>query len=195
MILGVRLRLREGRRLTLGVAPLSRAVFALLFGLSLYILLFGVLFEGEASVLRPDNALSWILVVVTAAGLLYEERWTFDGELRTAEGRFGLLFLARKSRLPFSELKEVRIERYRKGSGQEPATGATARSGPWRTIVRLALVAEDGRIIVLDTAGGLRAEELRRTAERIARTCGLPFRASARPSMDASDSSHPWLRD
>jgi hypothetical protein len=177
VILGVRLRLREGRRLTLGVAPSSRIVFALLFCLSLYVLLFGVLFEGEDSVLRAENAAAWLLAIANAAAALYEERWIFDRDRGVMEGRFGILFLYRRRVLPLREIGGIRLEQFRRGSAGEDGNAGSGKR-PWRMIVRLAALDAHGSPIVLDSAGGLRVDELRRTGKRIGQYCGVPFLGS-----------------
>jgi hypothetical protein len=195
--IGSLLTLKErGGRLVLSPSAAFRILFAVLAALSLFTLLSGVLFDGDPTVFTGRNAVPILLVLVTVAALLYDERWIFDARAATLESRFGLLFLSKRRAVPLSGITEIRLIGFTKG---KPGAAALPRDGPLASgagrhatgfgawlerrvmpgMARLTAVDTEGELIVIDTAKAGRIERLGRTGRRIAQYCGLPFTESS----------------
>ncbi len=191
LIGGLSLHERGSDRLELTLPAGHRVLFGLLAALSVFILCFGVLFEGEPTVLMPQNAVAGLLVLAMVFGLVYEDRWTFDRARGRVENRFGTLLLARRTAFPLTELERIGIERFTRGRlGKEPATLAEAampgdsplagtlrprrRWGEQR-FVRLVAVDRAGEVHVLDVGPASRLAQFRARGLRIAGFCGVRF--------------------
>jgi len=193
---GLSLRERGADRLELSLSAVHRVTFAILTGLSVFILFTGVLFEGEPTVLLPRNTVAWILAVIMLFGLLYEERWTFDRAAGRVENRFGLVFLARRKAFPMADLERVGLDRFTRGrladepAGSAAADGAMGRrsDGPFsaalrpsrrrwgeQRIVRLVAVDRAGEVHVLDAGPVYQLARFRTRAMRIAEFCGTKY--------------------
>jgi hypothetical protein len=151
------LRERGPQRLELALSPVHRVAFAVLSALAVFILLTGVLFEGETTVFLARNAVAWILVLVMLFGLLYEDRWTFDLAAGRVENRFGTVVLARRTGFALADLERIGLDRFTRGrlgtaegDGADPgapagdsaspgvagATDAARATGPFGGILR-----------------------------------------------------------
>jgi len=187
---GLRVRERRNGRLVLSLSPAHRVVFGTLTALSVFILFFGVLFEGEPTVLLSSNVVAGLVALTMLFGLIYEDRWTFDRAAGKIENRFGTLPLARRREFPMADLDAIGIERFTRGRLIEPdepsaraetagtlrlAEGTRPRRRPGRRIVRLVAVDRDGRIHVLDMGPAPRLAELRTIGLRVAGYCGVRF--------------------
>ncbi len=201
---GLSLRERGPDRLVLSLSAVHRVTFAVLTALSVFILFTGVLFEGEPTVFLARNTVAWLLVVVMALGLLYEERWTFDRAAGRVENRFGTVFLARRKDFPLADLERVGLERFTRGrltdgptgSGTDGASAEGGRSaGPFsgalrpsrrrwgdQRILRLVAVDRAGEVHVLDAGPVHRIAHYRARAMRIATFCGTKY-------VDATEST------
>lgn len=191
LIGGLSLRERGTERLELTLPAGHRVLFGLLAALSVFILCFGVLFEGEPTVLLPRNAVAGLLVVAMLFGLLYEDRWTFDRAAGRVRNRFGTVFLARRTEFPMTELELIGVDRFTRGRlGEEPAaparsamTGDSPLAGTLRPrrrwgeqrIVRLLAVDRAGGVHVLDAGPAHRLAQFRNRGLAIAGFCRVRF--------------------
>ena len=188
---GLTLYERRPGRLVLALSAVHRIVFGVLSALAAFILCFGVLFEGEPTILLGRNALAMVLALTMLFGLVYEDRWTFDRKAGRVENRFGTLFLARRTGFPIADLERIGLERFTRGSLAEgtggPAVTPALPGGAslpdslrprrrWaQRIVRLVAVDRTGEVHVLDSAGAHRSAEFRSRGLRIAEFCGVRF--------------------
>ncbi len=177
------LKRRPGRRLVLSPSLSYRIGFAVIFAAALFVFLFGVLFEGDASPFAPANTAPLLFVLASGLALLYNDSWIFDRTRGVVENQFGLLLICRRRRFPLLELRGVSVESFRKGHaggamgapGRDP--GEAHRRGVFGRIDRLVARDAQGVVHVLDTARGTHAAALERTGKRIAELCGVPFEA------------------
>jgi hypothetical protein len=188
---GLALRERKPGRLVLTLPVGHRVIFGLLTALAVFILCFGVLFEGEPTILSPHNTVAGILVLAMAFGLVYEDRWTFDRARGRVEIRFGTLFLARRTCFPMVDLERICIERFTRGrlvDEETPAAGAAQpgavpfaeglrprRRWTQPRYVRLVAVDRMGKVRVLDMGSAHGYEQFRNRGLRIAGFCGVRF--------------------
>jgi hypothetical protein len=188
---GLTLSARRPGRLVLTLPAAHRVVFGVLSVLSAFILCFGVLFEGEPTVLAGRNAVAGLLTLTMVFGLVYEDRWTFDRTAGRVENRFGTLFFARRTRFPMADLERIGIERFTRGrlveesatppraapsGGSGVAEGLRQRRRAGRqSIVRLLAVDRGGEVHVLDVGPAHRLAQFRGQGLRIAEFCGVSF--------------------
>jgi len=187
---GLRIRERRNGRLVLSLSPAHRVVFGTLTALSVFILFFGVLFEGEPTVLLSSNVVAGLVALTMLFGLIYEDRWTFDRSAGRIENRVGTLPLARRRVLPMADLDAIALERFTRGRLVEPeappARAAAPGGSPFagalrprrpagRRVVRLVAADRDGRVHVLDMGPAHRLAELRTIGLRVAGYCGVRF--------------------
>jgi hypothetical protein len=190
---GLALHERRPGRLVLALPAAHRIVFGILSALSMFILCFGVLFEGEPTILTSRNTVAGLLVLTMVFGLAYEDRWTFDRAAGRVENRFGTLLLARRRGFPMAELERIGIERFTRGRLAEESpprahvraevSGSSALAEGLRLrrrwtqprIVRLVAVDRTGEVHVLDVGPAHRQELFRNRGLRIAGFCGVRF--------------------
>jgi len=187
---GLVIRERKPGRLVLSLSVVHRIVFGVLSALSAYILCFGVLFEGEPTVLLGRNAVVGLVALAMIFGLVYEDRWTFDRAAGRVESRFGTLLLARRRGFAMADLVSIGIERFTRGRLVEPPEPAARTAAPGgsplagtmqprrrggQRIARLVAVDRDGTVHVLDMGSAHRLAELRAAGLRIADFCGVRF--------------------
>jgi len=181
---GLTLYERRPGRLVLALSAVHRIVFGVLSALAAFILCFGVLFEGEPTILLGRNALAMVLALTMLFGLVYEDRWTFDRAAGRVENRFGTLFLARRTGFPMADLERIGIERFTRGrlveTPEPTASGLAEGLRPRRrwgrqAIVRLIAVDRAGSVHVLEMGPGSRQAEMRSLGLRIAGFCGVRF--------------------
>jgi len=176
-------------RLVLALPAAHRVVFGVLSALSAFILCFGVLFEGEPTVLLGRNAVAGLLTLTMVFGLVYEDRWTFDRAAGRVENRFGTVFLSRRTGFPLADLVRIGIERFTRGRlveesalGAAPPGGSAVaeglrqrRRGGRQSLVRLLAVDRAGEVHVLDMGPAHRLAQFRGRGLRIAEFCGVSF--------------------
>jgi hypothetical protein len=185
---GLALRERRNGRLVLSLPAAHRVVFGILSAFSAFILCFGVLFEGEPTLLLGRNAAAGLLVLAMVFGLVYEDRWTFDRSAGRVENRFGTLFLARRTGFPMADLERIGIERFTRGRlVEEPANDRESAGGRsplaeglrqrrWgQRFVRLVAVDRAGMVHVLELGPAHRLAQFRGRGLRIAGFCGVRF--------------------
>ncbi len=180
-------------RLVLEVSAGVRILFGLLAAVAGLVLCYGVLFEGEPTIFLGRNIAPAILFFATLWGAVQEDRWTFDRAAGRVEGRYGLLFLARRRRWPLAEVERIVVDRFTRGSlAARQAEPAASRGAPspadeirsglrparWQRgqqWVRLLAVLGDGTVLSLDSARGHRLPEFTTRGMRIASLCGAAF--------------------
>jgi hypothetical protein len=173
------LKTRAGGRLVLSPSILYRAGFAVLLLLTLFLSLFGIMFEGEATPLLPQNAAPLLFFLASLVAVFYNDSWIFDRDRGTLENRFGLLPLYRSMRFDLGTLRRVGIESFRKGrlgaGAREGGSEMEHRRGLFTHIDRLVAWDAEDNAHVLDTARGTHRAALERTGRRIAEFCGVPY--------------------
>jgi hypothetical protein len=188
---GLTLHERRPERLVLTLPAAHRIVFGILSALSVFILCFGVLYEGEPTVLTSRNTVAGLLVLTMVFGLVYEDRWTFDRAAGRVEYRFGTLLFARRRGFPMADLERIGLERFTRGrlAEEAPQAAPAAASGGlplteglkprrrWtqRRYVRLVAVDRAGEVHVLDIGQAHRQGQFRNHGLRIAGFCGVRF--------------------
>jgi hypothetical protein len=184
---GLVLRHRGPERLVLALPVAHRIVFGVLSALSVFILCFGVLFEGESTVLLARNAVAGLLVLTMVFGLLYEDRWIFDRAAGRVENRFGTVLLARRGVFAMADLESIGLERFTRGrlveeaapaaapGGSSYAEGLRSRRRGGQRIVRLVAVDRRGEVRVLDMGPSHRLASYRDRGLLIAGFCRVRF--------------------
>ncbi len=102
------------------VSPLMRAANGLIFAV---ILGAEITASGDAG---PSLA-GIAILLVTALGAIFEERWVFDLKTENAHFRFGVVFLAHRRSIPFSSIRGVDIEDFERGFRKQPWTRIVLR--------------------------------------------------------------------
>lgn len=152
----------------------------------------GVFVAGMAM----TGAFSWIpfiILVISVLASLYNDSWIFDKNWKTAEHRFGLLFLFKRKQFLLSDIKELEIRQFIKGSLDylkeqqsksnegatdqyipEIGTGVVGskikkRTGPPPVrFIELNLVLENGKSINLETTKARHYDYFREKSKTIA---------------------------
>lgn len=167
----------------------------LIYGIALWYRIFAaVIFVVLATALisdgTPPSFIGWLLLLLSALGALYEERWVFGGA--GAVHKVGLIFLARKLDLPSSELAGLRIVPYVRGTipgsedeaveNDKALSGAAEAGMPGRKLfswkkpyLLLILEGRDGSEYALDRVPARRREALLSIAREIAPLLGIPL--------------------
>lgn len=173
---------RNGR-LRYGIALWYRVLAALIFG----ILSWTLSAQAEA----PSVA-AWLLLALSAFGVLYEERWTFGPA--GAEHAVGVLFAARRIRLDREALEDLRLVPHVSGTvpGSEDEARENARTlsgeldtNPYekkrplwkRPFLILILTTRDGSEYAVDRVPARQRGRLLASARRIAERTGLELRS------------------
>jgi len=135
---------------------------------------------------------AWLLLALSALGVLYEERWTFGPS--GAEHAVGVLFAARKLRLDREALEALSLVPHVRGtvpgSEDEARENARALAGEqdtdpygrkkslWkRPYLILVLTARDGSDYAVDKVPARNRDRILGYARRIAERTGLELRA------------------
>jgi hypothetical protein len=112
----------------------------------------------SAIIAYPQYGISPVATVMAALSLLaasYEERWALDENDRNVTFRHGLVFLAKRKKIPYAEIAEVRVETFEKGF----------RKASW---TRVSFAFADGRNpLVVETMPTRKAAKLTAFAERV----------------------------
>ncbi len=165
----VRLVLRHdgGDRLVYGVSLSFRLVFLTIAA----VLLFSLLSARKGPLFGPANAVPLVLLAISAAASLYNERWLFDRSLNTIEHHLGLLGLYRRQSFELDTLVRVELSSFRMGQ----VGGGESRRFFARSFVSISLVDAGGQVRKVDIAKASRLAEMRRTARAVADFCGIAF--------------------
>jgi len=111
-----------------------------------------------------------VALLIALLGALYEERWTFDRPNRAVQFRFGLIFLARRVRVPFDQVESLAVERFVKG--KIPAAGETeGTENPGqerRAYYSLVLYLTNGGRLVVETVKGRNIQKIEKLRDDLA---------------------------
>ncbi len=116
--------------------------------------------------------LGWLFVALPALGALYEERWIFNSQDRTVQGRMGLVFLAKGPSFSFDEIAGMDIDLFAKGQVDQrtlPAPDKMPRGSQARLILRL----KDGQSFMIDSVPFAARDRLRKDAQEMAGLLGV----------------------
>lgn len=173
---------RDGR-LRYGIALWYRLLAAVIFG----ILSWTLSAQAEA-----PSVVAWLLLALSAFGVLYEERWTFGPA--GAEHAVGVLFAARTLRLDREALEALSLVPHVRGtvpgSEDEARENTRALAGDpepdpyarrktlWkRPFLILVLKARDGSDYAVDKVPARNRDRILGYARRIAERTGLELRS------------------
>lgn len=173
---------RDGR-LRYGIALGYRVLAALIFG----ILSWTLYAQAEA-----PSVVAWLLLALSAFGVLYEERWIFGPA--GAEHAVGILFAARTLRLDREALEALRLvphvhgtvpgsedegrENARALSGERDADPDGRKKSLWkRPYLILVLAARDGSEYAVDKVPARNRDRILGYARRIAERTELELRS------------------
>ena len=167
----------------------------LVFGIPLWYraVMFGILAIIMAALFQTGGnpgGLACALMVIVAAGALYEEQWTFDATRDRVTYRTGLTIAARTTVIDFAAIERFRIAPHVEGTipgtEDERAENAAALKGGRGDDARvrrsghkkhfLALVIEcDGASYLVDRVPARNAARMREISARMAGICGKPL--------------------
>lgn len=179
-------------QLTLSEPRPGRLVYALPIWFRIVMgLVLAVIVASLLSVHAWPGIVAWILLVILALGLLYEDTWTFDAAEGHVFHRAGLLVAARTTAIAFSAIERLRIVPLVKGTvpgtedekienaaalqGRRDDDGRFQRSRHKKAFLNLTLEGTDGTIYLIDHIPARNAENLRMVASRLAELCGKPL--------------------
>lgn len=112
-----------------------------------------------------------VLASICVLAAVYDERWTFDAGAKLAFRRRGLLFFAKTQEVHFSEIDELYVSRFVKGS---PAHFPQEKVGDFRRHqITLYLRLKSGERYTIETRPSDHALDLVETAREIGRVTGL----------------------
>jgi hypothetical protein len=116
-----------------------------------------------------------VALLIALLGALYEERWTFDRPNRTVQFRFGLVFLARRVRVPFDQVESLVVERFVKGKipGAAEAEGPENSGQERRAYYNLVLYLTNGGRLVVETVKGRNMRKIEKLRDDLLEL-GLP---------------------
>ena len=120
-----------------------------------------------------------VALLIALLGSLYEERWTFDRPNKTVQFRFGLVFLARRVRVPFEQVKSLEVERFFRGTipGAAEAEGQGNPGQDRRSYHSLVLYLTNGNRLVVETVRGKNSWKIEKIRDNLAEL-GLPAKAA-----------------
>ncbi len=113
--------------------------------------------------------------IITAMALLatlYEERWVFDPAHDLCEGRVGLLFAARKTRIAISDIERLRVDVFAKGRLDQRDRPADDKL-PIGSQVRLIIDTKSGDHYMVDSVSFRRKASIVQSATLLATCCGV----------------------
>ncbi|MCE5256483.1 MAG: hypothetical protein LLF89_06520 [Spirochaetaceae bacterium] len=127
------------------------------YGLPLWyrIIILGILgiIVGSMSLAEGSpGAMAWILVVLLALSLLYEERWTINPSKQSIEHRVGIFPILRTTSISFSSISYFSIGIFARGTVPGSADEAAIKEKGYRTIYGEQLT-EDGHNILRSFSG------------------------------------------
>ncbi len=138
----------------------------------LFITITAILGAGMIS-LAVYSWFSVLLFVVSLLASVYNETWLFDKRTDSAEHRFGLLFLFKRKKIAISEIEELEIKQFVKGSiavggGESEEDRPERKKGillPPFLFVELNLVLADGESVNIETVKTRHFEFFKNKAE------------------------------
>jgi len=156
------------------------------------VVIFSVLAFSLASSGEHPSILGWLLLVLSALGVLYEEQWVFGREI--VIHRVGVIFAARRTDLSISELSTLRIVPFVRGtvpgSVEESKENEKALYGEaegkvqgriWlsgkKPYLLLIIEAKNGDEYTIDRIPARRREWLLSSARRISAVVDIPIDA------------------
>lgn len=124
------------------------------------------------------SVLPLVFLVVLIFTALYKESWTFDSEKKEAVYGFGLLFLYKKTLIPFKLIESFHIEGFVRGSMTEKPVQdeveSKGKSKRFRTVYwKLSLLNSELGELTINTVKGRQKEILSQYAGEIARLCSV----------------------
>jgi len=124
-----------------------------------------------------------VAVVLVALGLVYEERWVFKPAERAFHFRFGLLFVAKKARISFDQVEEVRIESFFKGKSALAAAQAVEKPGAKHVFapkpyISLVIYLKDSGRLVIETTKQSKLDAVRTLGREITLLLGTELKES-----------------
>jgi len=157
------------------------------------VIMFGILaviFAGVFQAPGGPGGLACALIVIVAAGALYEEKWTFDAGQGRVAYRTGLIVAARTTVIEFAAIERFRIAPHVEGTipgsedektenaaalkGGRGDDGGVRRSRHKKPYLALVMECEGGQYLV-DRVPARSAARLREIASRMAGLCGKPL--------------------
>lgn len=160
------IRRRPGR-VELTIALATRGLYA---GLGALLIL--VLARDQAG--RP---FAIMFAIVIGLAVFSEDRWIFDSNAGMLRRRVGVLFLAKSWAVNLSTVQAIEVDSaYRGAMGPDPYAKVAAGSKHDRCAIRLLF--EDGKSLVLCSAGSAHVAGLTARAQAIAEATGRPFLAT-----------------
>lgn len=109
----------------------------------------------------------WIILAVTAFSFFYEEKWLFNKSSGKCSGRMGLFFLYKGPVFSAKEVKELRLELFRKGYLDQSMMVEDHKMPPGSQL-RLILDLKNGESYLLDSVPFRKKEALENNAKTIA---------------------------
>lgn len=162
-LLPVLIRRRPGR-IELTIAPLARGLYAVLGAV-----LIAVLARDQAG--KP---FAIMFGVVIALAVLSEDRWVFDIDAGVLRRRSGMVLLAKTWTVPMTALRSIEIDGdYQGGIGPDPYATVVTGSKHDRCAIRLHF--DDGKNLVLCSAGQAQLQRLKSIAQTMAQATGLQY--------------------
>lgn len=161
---------RDGDALELRLSRFYRGGLGLVALLLAAAMLFALVNEGSLA------AVPLILLLLSSAAALYEERWIFTKQ--TIETRTGLLFLFKRRLLSTGEIEGFRLTSFTKGklSGTDPDGPAFLPS-----FAVLACETLDGSTLTIEILKLRKKAELEKKAAAIADLCSKPLTSEFDP--------------
>lgn len=113
-----------------------------------------------------------IITVLALAATLYEERWTFDPEHGTCEGRVGFMIASRKTRIAMSDIVRLRIDVFAKGRLDQQNRPSDEKLPPGSQ-ARLIIDTKSDEHYMVDSVPVRRKPTLIQAATLLATACGV----------------------
>ena len=120
---------------------------------------------------RQPNVIVIVFLALSVFGTLYLERWVFDKDTNVFEKNVGILFLHTRKKLPLDRLQRVVLREVGPAHHQRPRMMRAIS----RASAILSVVDRDGNTYGLDMVKGASLRELRNSAAKLAKFCGIPF--------------------
>ncbi len=142
--------------------------FRILFGIIFIFTVVGMAAAGSFYIIP------FIICLISFAAALYNEQWVIDAEKACIEYRFGLIFLSKKTRIPFEEITAFKLLSFIRGA---PAGSRLEKKSFFqKDYISLQIIKKDDTLITMETHKETRKGDFKSSAEEIARLCGCPLR-------------------
>ena len=120
---------------------------------------------------RQPNVVVIIFLALSVFGALYLERWVFDKDANLFEKNVGVLFLHTRKKMPLDRLQRVVLREVGPAHHERPRMVRAIS----RASAILSVVDRDGNTYGLDMIKGASLREIRNSAVKLAKFCGIPF--------------------